>query len=85
MDDGLLTDGEFPGGAICGWIKNTTGDASAKGGLSGGYLVQNGFLSCSLSFFLYLVRSLSLSLFDFVRYGQIECSNSCSGPIDKTR
>lgn len=36
MSDGLLTDGELSGGAICGWIKITTGGwiSSTKTGFS---------------------------------------------------
>lgn len=51
MNDGLLTDGEFSGGAICGWIKITT-DGAAPVDLKH----KNGFLLCFLSFFTWYSR-----------------------------
>lgn len=46
MSDGLLTDGELSGGAICGWIKITTGGAAP----GESQVQKRGFL-CFLSFF----------------------------------
>lgn len=51
MNDGLLTDGEFSGGAICRWIKITT-DGAAPGGSQARKRVSSLF-----SIFLYLVLS----------------------------